>query len=70
MRKYTQRDLREWVRLGLAEYVDGPGAIPEPVENIGYSAGVYGINGGLLEGCESGKRYVIVGRSSALFYYF
>ena len=70
MRKYTQRDLREWLRLGLAESVTGPGTIPEPVEKIGYSSGVYGLNGGLLEGCESGKRYVIIGRNSALFYYF
>ena len=54
MRKYTLRELRELVRLGMAVNITeaDPKSIKEPVEKIGYSSGVYGLNGGLLQGRE------------------
>ena len=54
MRKYTLRELREFVRLGMAVNITeaDPKSITEPVEKIGYSSGVYGLNGGLLQGRE------------------
>lgn len=72
MRKYTLRELRELVRLGMAENITNvnPKSIKEPVEKIGYSSGKYGLNGGLLQGLESGNYYAITARSSNLFYFF
>ena len=34
---------------------------------IGYSAGVYGCNGMLLQGHKTGKLYAITARTSAIF---
>mgnify|MGYP000001806991 FL=1 len=72
MRKYTLRELRELVRLRMAQDITeaDPKSIKEPVEKIGYSSGVYGLNGGLLQGRESGNYYAITARSSNLFYFF
>lgn len=72
MRKYTLQGLRELVRLGMAADITSvdPKSITEPVEKIGYSSGVYGLNGGLLQGRESGNYYAIIARSSNLFYFF
>ena len=72
MRKYTLRELRELVRLRMAQDItdSDPKNIKEPVEKIGYSSGVYGLNGGLLQGRESGNYYAITARSSNLFYFF
>lgn len=72
MRKYTLQGLRELVRLGMAVDITSvdPKSITEPVEKIGYSSGVYGLNGGLLQGRESGNYYAITARSSNLFYFF
>ena len=52
MRKYTLRELRELVRLGMAINITeaDPKSITEPVEKIGYSSGVYGLNGGIAPG--------------------
>lgn len=72
MRKYTQKELRELVRLGMAENINArdPHSITEPLEKMGYSSGVYGINGGLLQGKETGNYYAITARNSSLFYFF
>lgn len=72
MKQYTKKELREFVRLGLAQDISDsdPKSITEPVEKIGYSSGVYGLNGGLLQGRESGNYYAITTRSSNLFYFF
>ena len=45
MRKYTLRELREFVRLRMAQDISDsdPKSITEPVEKIGYSSGVYGL---------------------------
>ena len=72
MRKYTLRELREFVRLGMAQDISDsdPKSRTEPVDKIGYSSGGYGLNGGLLQGRESGNYYAITARSSNLFYFF
>lgn len=72
MRKYTLRELRELVRLRMAQDITNsdPKSITESVEKIGYSSGVYGLNGGLLQGRESGNYYAITARNSNLFYFF
>lgn len=58
MRKYKQRELRELVRLGVAEdYTNKPSEYIytlRRLEKVGYSSGVYGISGGLVEDTEKG----------------
>lgn len=74
MRKYTLKALRELVRLGVAEdYTNKPAEnlyTLRRLEKVGYSSGVYGINGGLVEDTETGQLYVIIGRCSNLFILF
>lgn len=74
MKKYKQRELRELVRLGLAEdYTNKPAEYMYALRRlgkVGYSAGVYGINGGLVEDTETGQLYAIIGRCSNLFVLF
>lgn len=72
MKKYTLREIKRFVSLGLAQDITTANhpAIQEPFEKIGYSAGIYGINGGLLRGQSSGTIYAITARNSNLFYYF
>lgn len=70
MTKYTQKQLREMVKIGAAVDVTNAserGAIPENYRQIGYARGVYGCIGKLLQGCESGKLYAVTARSSAVF---
>nr|DAK91178.1 MAG TPA: hypothetical protein [Caudoviricetes sp.] len=74
MRKYTQKQLRELVRLGCAEdYTHKPSEYIYTLRRlakIGYSSGVYGLNGGLVEDMETGTWYAIIGRCSNLFILF
>lgn len=74
MRKYTQKQLRELVRLGCAEdYTHKPSEYIYTLRRlakIGYSSGVYGLNGGLAEDMETGTWYAIIGRCSNLFILF
>ena len=74
MRKYKQRELRELVRLGVAEdYTNKPSGYIytlRRLEKVGYSSGVYGINGGLVQDTETGALYAIIGRCSNLFILF
>ena len=60
MRKYRQRELCALVLLGVAEdYTNKPSEYIytlRRLEKVGYSSGVYGINGGLDERiCENGN---------------
>lgn len=53
MRKYTLRELKNLVRCGMAhDLTNAPAAeVKEQwkhCEKIGYSSGIYGINGGLI----------------------
>ena len=74
MMKYTQKQLRELVRLGCAEdYTNKPSEYIytlRRLEKAGYSSGVYGINGGLVQDTETGQLYAIIGRCSNLFILF
>lgn len=74
MRQYKQRELRELVRLGVAEdYTNKPSEYMYTLRRlvkVGYSAGVYGINGGLVEDAETRQLYAIIGRCSNLFILF
>ena len=75
MKKYTQRELKNLVALGVAEDITrGDNETREAIESvegsytqIGYSAGVYGCNGMLLQGHKTGKLYAITARTSAIF---
>lgn len=70
MIKYTQKQLKALVINGVAVDVTnagGRGAIPENYRQIGYSGGVYGCNGMLLQGCESGKLYAVTARTTAIY---
>lgn len=74
MRKYKLKELRDLVRRGVAEdYTNKPSEYIytlRRLEKVGYSTGVYGINGGLLEDPETGHLYAIIGRCSNLFILF
>ena len=74
MRKYTLKELRELVRFGVAEnYTNKPSEYIytlRRLEKVGYSSGVYGINGALVEDTETGQLYAIIGRNSNLFRIF
>ena len=74
MKKYTLKALRELVRLGVAEdYTSKPSEYIytlRRLEKVGYSSGVYGINGGLVKDAETGTLYAIIGRCSNLFILF
>lgn len=69
MEKYTQKQLRSLVASGVAKDVTNAHnreAIPESYRQIGYSAGIYGCNGMLLQG-ESGQLYAVTSRTSAIY---
>lgn len=74
MRKYTQKELRQLVRLGVAEdYTNKPADYMytlRRLEKVGYFSGVYGINGGLVQDTETGQLYAVIGRCSNLFILF
>lgn len=74
MRKYTQKELRQLVRLGVAEdYTNKPADYMytlRRLEKAGYSTGVYGINSGLVQDTETGQLYAVIGRYSNLFILF
>ena len=74
MRKYTQKELRQLVLLGVAEdYTNKPSEYAQTLnrlEKVGYSVGVYGLNGGLVQDPETGTLYAIIGRCANLFIVF
>lgn len=70
MKKYTQKELKYYVSMGLAVDITTahtPDAIPERFKKVGYSHGVNGCNGLLLHGIETGTLYAITGRTTAIF---
>lgn len=73
MRKYTQKELKNLAKIGAAQDLTGYSfqqmndfLHAHKLDKIGYSSGVYGINGGLLQDTESGSLYVITARNTAL----
>lgn len=75
MRKYRLKELKEYAVRGFAQDVtyydnDKYHALLEKesqLEQIGYSTGIYGKNGALYQGRDTGSYYVITSRSAALF---
>lgn len=72
MKQYTRKELREFVRLGLAVDLTNASyeAIPASYTKVGYSRGIYGINGGMIWDNVNGCYYVILARNSLLFRIF
>lgn len=77
-KKVTQKFIREFLRtipdaIDLDDrYRNNDGLskdIHELRETLYVSRGIYGLNGFIQRGMESGKFYVCSNRSSALFYY-
>lgn len=75
MKKYTQKELRNLVSLGVAEdisYADNKKRNEILKDEgfytqIGYASGVYGCNGMLLQGNNTKKLYAITGRTQAIY---
>lgn len=75
MTKYTQKQLREMVRYGIAVDVsNADNALREQLEakegylsQIGYASGVYGCNGMLLKGYNTGTLYAVTSRTQAIY---
>jgi hypothetical protein len=74
MERTTQKALKNLVKMGVAEdittlsFADG-NALREKehgTTTIEISRGVYGLNGALIKGNESGKLYAITARNSTL----
>ena len=70
MKKYTQKEMRMMVRTGMAQ--DITNASNESVaklnlEKIGFSTGVYGMNGGVFRERDTKDLYVVIARNSLLF---
>ena len=75
MTKYTQKQLREMVSTGVAVDVsNADNDMRNEIETkegwltqVGYSSGVYGCNGMLMQGRNTGKLYAVTRRTSAIF---
>ena len=68
MEKTTQRELKRLVKYGHAiELTNAKDRkeLPEGFSRLAYSAGIYGINGLLLKGDDTGKLYAITARTTA-----
>ena len=77
MKKYTQRELKNLVNIGAAVSLNNWSfeqinelRRTKSLDKIGYSSGIYGINGGLVQDRETGNCYAITARNSALFQLF
>lgn len=76
MQRYTKKELRHLVDLGVAENLDGTdNEYRKKIEaengyltQIGYAAGVYGCSGGLLR-AQNGKLFAITCRCQAIYIY-
>ena len=72
MNKYSLKSLRGLVKSGVAVDLTNaePEKIPASYTKVGYSRGIYGLNGGLIWDNVLGGYYVILGRCSNLFRIF
>lgn len=75
MRRYTQKQLKNLVRDGMAHDITNAPEVEivnlwKHCEKIGYSLGIYGINGGLIQNRETGNFYAITARNANLFRIF
>ena len=70
MEKYTIKQLKSLVNSGVAIDVTNANSkseVPESYTQVGYSSGLYGCNGMLLKGCDTGKLYAVTGRTTAIY---
>lgn len=75
MTKYTQKQLKELVRNGIAKDITNADNeeykkirdIEDDLITLGYSRGKYGANGLLIKGYKTRTLYAITARSTALF---
>lgn len=75
MKRYTQKELKNFVNLGVAvDITNGTNetrkeilAKENDLEKVGYSSGIYGCNGLLLKGYKTGTLYAVCSRSTAIF---
>ena len=69
MKQYKQKDLKALVSSGAAIDITtaDEDRIPKHFDRIGYSLGVNGMNGGLIQDRDSGLLYAVSARSSNLF---
>lgn len=78
MRKVTLKYIRECAYTGVTVDISDYcfDAVRQLVQDengldkIAYSSGVYGINGGIVQGRKTGTQYSILGRCATLFYIF
>ena len=72
MKKYKQSYIKSLVTLGVAVDLAICDLQKEHfgLEKIGYSIGIYGLNGGLLRNPKTGKLYAITARNTNLFQLF
>lgn len=75
MRKYKLSELKNLVRSGMAHNLTNASTAEvmeqwKHGEKVGYSSGVYGLNGGLIQNTETGEYYAITARNSNLFRIF
>ena len=78
MRKMTLREIRGYIATGAAvdiscysfDAVQQLKSKEKNLDKIGYSTGLYGINGGIVQGGTSGQLYAIKSRSAALLQIF
>lgn len=72
MRSFKLKELKMFVHLNMSENIsdkhgmNSNDIIPEKYKVIGTSSGIYGINGALFEGIETGKTYAITKRCGNL----
>ena len=75
MTKFTQKQLKEMAKSGIAEDISrGTNTTRNELESVegwlsqvGYASGVYGCSGMLLKGHNTGKLYAITSRTSAIY---
>ena len=75
MTKFTQKQLRKMVSNGIAEDISrGTNETRNEIESVegclnqvGYASGVYGCNGMLFKGRNTGKLYAITSRTQAIY---
>ena len=73
MKKYTLREIKDFVKIGIASDITNYSNAEmreflkaHDTEKIGYSAGINGITGGLLQDRNNGEMYAITARNAAL----
>lgn len=77
LRKYTKREIKEYIRDGLATDITGLSFSElkewrngRSLEKIGYASGVYGISGGIIKDRNTGELFAITERGATLLTIF